>query len=145
MTNSFFDHLPNLRKCQIYGTVKTFKSLSFWLRNEILTFERIRKMKVKCKSNRVTSIFFEQFQLTLPIIKSLSLRIYVDLQDEILLERLTNDWWIYIEQIEKSNISIETSQRINQEKFPLLFSKTNQWTQTECPVYQFIAEINPEE
>jgi hypothetical protein len=87
-TNSFFDYLPNLRKFKIYGTIKAFKSLSFWLSNEILMFERIPKIKLKCKSNRITLVFFEQFQF----IKSLSLRIYVDIQDKILLERLTSDW-----------------------------------------------------
>jgi hypothetical protein len=100
-------------------------------------FERIPKIKLKCKSNQITLVFFEQFQF----IKSLSLRIYVDIQDEILLERLTSNWWRFIETI---NISIQKSQRINQKKFPLLFSKTNPWMQTKCPVYQFIAEINTE-
>jgi hypothetical protein len=91
------------------------------------------------------------------IIKYFSLHIYVDIQDEILLERLINDWWIFIEQIEKINISIRISERINQEKLTIyqnmLLSKINQlkkdsqiqWIQTECPIYQFIAEINTEE
>jgi hypothetical protein len=157
ITNSFFDYLPNLRKCDICGSVKTFKSLSFWISNEILMFERIPKLKLKCNSNRITFVFFEQFQFIMSIIKYFSLHIYVDIQDEILLERLINDWWIFIEQIEKINISIRISERINQEKLTIyqnmLLSKINQlkkdsqiqWIQTECPIYQFIAEINTEE
>ncbi|CAF4774958.1 unnamed protein product, partial [Rotaria sp. Silwood1] len=83
---------------------------------------------------------------------------FVDIEDVILLENLINDGWSIVEQIEKVNISIRLSKQINtvdiQKKFityhNMLVSKINQsnksckikWTQTECPLYKFCAEIN---
>ncbi|CAF3623354.1 unnamed protein product [Rotaria sp. Silwood1] len=73
-------------------------------------------------------------------------------------KNLINDGWSIVEQIEKVNISIRLSKQINtvdiQKKFityhNMLVSKINQsnksckikWTQTECPLYKFCAEIN---
>jgi hypothetical protein len=48
------------------------------------------------------------------VIKRFSLHIYIDIQDEILLERLINDWWSFIQQIEKINIWIRISKEISQ-------------------------------
>jgi hypothetical protein len=97
------------------------------------------------------------------IIKHFSLHIYVDINDEILLESLINDWWPFIQQIKRLNISIRISKQINeanhhiQNKFTyyqnMLLSKIDQsneysqikWTQTESPFYQFIAEISTTE
>ncbi len=103
-----------LKKLEICVSVRTFKSISFWIGNEILIFERISLTKIKCQSNRTTLVFFEQFRLLMSVIKRFSLHIYIDIQDEILLERLINDWWSFIQQIEKINIWIRISKQISQ-------------------------------
>ncbi|CAF4184650.1 unnamed protein product [Rotaria sp. Silwood2] len=156
---SFFDHIPKLKRLELSGLIQTFKNLSSWITNQILIYEKVPIIKLKCKSNRITMVFFEQIQPIMSMIKYFSLNIYVDIQDEILLENLINDWWSIIEQIEKNNISIRISKQINiadtdkQNKFTtylnMLFSKINQsndsckitWTQSECPLYKFCAEI----
>jgi hypothetical protein len=158
--NSFFDYLPNLKKLEICGSLKTFKHLNFWISNEILMLNKIPIIKIKCNSNRTTLVFFEQIQSVISVIKCFSLRIYIDIQDEILLERLINDWWSFIQQIKKIHISIRISKQINQaqdhiqNKFTIyqnmFLSKNDQsneycqikWTQTDCPVYRFIAEMS---
>jgi hypothetical protein len=77
---------------KICGSVGTLKNLSVWIGNQILMFQRLLITKIKCNSNRTTiSFFFEQLQMVMSIIKHVSLHIYVDINDEILLERLTND------------------------------------------------------
>ncbi|CAF1305919.1 unnamed protein product [Rotaria sordida] len=160
ITNSFFDHMPKLKRLELYGLTRTFKSLSSWVTNQILIFKKIPITKLKCKSNRITIVFFEQLQPIMSIIKYFSLNIYVDIEDEILLDNLINNWWSVIEQIEKINISFRISKQINtvnkdiQEKFTtyhkMLLSKIDQsnkscnikWKQAECPLYKFCAEIN---
>ncbi|CAF1392876.1 unnamed protein product [Rotaria sp. Silwood1] len=158
ITETFFDHMPKLKRLEMFGSTQTFKTLISWIVNQIFILEKIPMIKLKCKSNRVTIVFFEQLQSIMSIIKYFSLNIYVDIEDEILLENLINNWWSIIEQIEKINISIRLSKQINtvdiQKKFityhNMLVSKINQsnksckikWTQTECPLYKFCAEIN---
>ena len=46
--NAFFDYLSSLKKLDIYGSVKTFKNLTFKISNEILMFEKIPITKTKC-------------------------------------------------------------------------------------------------
>ena len=156
-TNSFDDYLPRLTDFQICGSMKTFKNLSRWILNEIVTFGRIPLTTMKSKSNRSMMIFFDYFQLVLSFIKHLSLQIYIDIQDEILLEYLTNHWWTDIEQIEQLHISIQISKQINetdvetQQRFSNYANKLSSkkkessqfyWKQSECPIDQFIVQIS---
>lgn len=161
-TNSFFDYVPNLKNLEISGTTRTLKNISVWLSNEMIISEKIPKIKIKCNSNRTTIVFFEQFQLIMSNIKYFNLHIYIDIEDEILLERLINDWWTFIQQVEKINIFIEISKKLNQandqiqQKFlmyeNMLLSKIDllnkscqiKWSQIDSPVYRFIADINGE-
>jgi hypothetical protein len=160
MANSFFDYMSKLKRLEICGSVRTLKALTSWIVNQILIIERIPNIKIKCKSNRTTIVFFELLQPIMFIIKRFSMYIYIDIDDEMLLENLINNWWSTIEEIEKVFISIQISKQINtsneeiQKKFisyhDNLFSKINQsnescrieWTQTESPLYKFNVQIN---
>jgi hypothetical protein len=160
MSESFYDHMSKLKRLEIFGSVRTLKHLSSWIVNQILIIERIPIIKIKCKSNRTTIVFFEQLQPIIFIIRRFSMHIYIDIEDEILLDNLVNNWWSFIQQIETIYISIKISKQINtsnddiQNKFifyrDLLFSKIDEsnesckieWTQAECPHYKFNVQIS---
>lgn len=118
-------------------------------------FYILPKTKIKCQSDCFTAMFLLHIQKVLPIVKSISLNIYIDLPNETFFRYLLEDWWPLTKTAGKIHMNLRIANKaretnLTEHQKKKLLSEVNQlneqyqvqWIETDRPIYPFIAEIH---